>query len=222
MCRYWWVWNQRWGDLHDPESNMIACSLTTEDIEVVRKNVAGATGVPDYEIPQDASITDLYLDAEITDLFVHSVAKAYGISAPVCSRCKLGECDPNEPVSDLPPVECRYRMFPNKNEPLWYGSYENINPPTTGNIEEDFNTFATPVEFSSSPDGRHIHMAGSATCKNFWGFTQGAYYSGIRAANASLYSLGKQGYTFPDDSKLDRNWCTGNPPFSIGNPRAPK
>ena len=227
-CRYWWVWNEKWGDLHDPGSNMIACTLTTEDI----KEIESSIGI-EYDIPEfDPSATpSAALNKAITDLFNRSIAKAYGIDVPQdCYRCGLPHqpCESGSTVSfdpsnataasRVPVRECRYRVFPHKINPLWYGSYENVNP--GDNITGDFAEFISPILDPDEALNNAIHVAGSASCENFWGFLQGAYYSGIRAATDSLAKLGKDPNMFPNDSKLDKNWCSGNPPFSIGNPRS--
>jgi len=216
---------------------MIACTLTTEDIEAIEKD--NNLDIKDFDHTDDP---DTDLDKAITYLFKNSIALAYVITfsdSDICYRCGLPrgdspllsnqgcasgrpdfgpDFDPDAVAPELDAGECRYRVFPNKANELWYGSYENRNP---GGTAEDFDKFIKPIEYTPScvigGEKNVINMAGSATCLNFWGFLQGAYYSGIGAANASLHELRKTG-TYPSDSKLDRNWCADPAPFSIGNP----
>mmetsp|Transcript_34435 Transcript_34435/g.56277 ORF Transcript_34435/g.56277 Transcript_34435/m.56277 type:complete len:289 (-) Transcript_34435:328-1194(-) len=230
MCRYWWVYNEIWGDFHHKDSNMIACTLTTEDIEKLELELG--ENITEF----DNTVINSGLNTIITDLFRYSIGVAYDINLPGdkdCYRCGIpifpgpkpafpaqgcavtgggggASFNPDEPAPDLADDECRYRVFPNKVNELWYGSYENWN---VGGTIEEFETFVEPIEHVNAKGNKNtIHMAGSATCLNFWGFLQGAYYSGNRAANASIYEIGKNG-AFPNDEKLDRNWCEGPAPF---------
>lgn len=180
-CRWWWVYNQRWGDFYHPESGAVGCSLTTEDI-------------------LDLDISTGFETRLITDLLRKSLGKAY--DQPIDADCtRTFDLDLNAP-STLGSGKCQYRVFPNKDNELWYGSYENWNP---GGTAADFEEFIAPL-------GNKVHFAGSGTCRFFWGFIHGAYYGGIKALKEAYPGI---------ESEIPPEFCEANS-FGRATPRCPR